>query len=71
MSSPGLAELTTYLNNAGWTLEDQDERTAQWRPNTLAEPDVKVVLPVRDTVLDMPDRTQTDLPDRRRRGDDR
>ncbi|GAA3243038.1 hypothetical protein [Actinocorallia longicatena] len=56
MSPPGLAELTAYLSNAGWTLDDQDDRTVSWRPGAIGGPDIQVVLPVRDGVLDMPDR---------------
>ncbi|GAB3662861.1 hypothetical protein GCM10027589_26100 [Actinocorallia lasiicapitis] len=56
MSGLGLAELTAYLSHAGWTLEDEDERTALWRPETSSEPEIRVVLPVRESVLDLSDR---------------
>lgn len=48
---PGLPALAAYLQGAGWTLEDEDARTSQWRPPFMAE-DLRIVLPARQEVRD-------------------
>jgi hypothetical protein len=48
---PGLPALAAYLQGAGWTLEDEDARTSQWRPQFMAE-DLRIVLPSRQEVRD-------------------
>jgi hypothetical protein len=61
MTAPGLADLTSYLRSAGWTLEDDDERTMLWRPQASAGNDVQVVLPAKEQVRDFSDRVQEAL----------
>ena len=59
--SPGagrvhLARLRVYLQNAGWILVDDDDRSSMWRPPAGQDQDLRVVLPSREDVADYSDR---------------
>lgn len=57
MTVPEPAALVGYLQRTGWTLEDDDGRTTEWRPEQPGvEADMCVVLPVRQEVGDYAER---------------
>ncbi|MFG1947754.1 hypothetical protein [Nonomuraea sp. NPDC048826] len=56
MTVPRLAAIVEYLRSAGWTLEDDDERTTLWRQRTDTDSDMRVVLPASQEVRDYADR---------------
>ena len=62
MTVPGLRAVASYLQAAGWSLEDQDARTSLWRtaPERGAE-SLEIVLPIRQEVSDYPDRIEAAL----------
>ena len=62
MTTLGLSELASHLRAAGWSLEDQDDRTALWRvaPVRGAE-SLEIVLPIRQEVGDYADRIEAAL----------
>jgi hypothetical protein len=54
---PDLTEFVRYLDNAGWTLEDNDGRTTLWRLHRAStENQARVVLPVSQEVRDYAER---------------
>src|SRR5271154_3833705 len=62
MITLGLREVASYLRAAGWSLEDQDDRTSLWRgtaPPHAAS--LEIVLPVRHEVSDCPERIEAAL----------
>lgn len=51
-----LARLRTYLHGSGWTLVDEDGRSALWRPPPGQNEDLRVVLPASEGIADYADR---------------
>ncbi|GAA0444386.1 hypothetical protein Acor_26790 [Acrocarpospora corrugata] len=45
-----------HLRGAGWVLEDRDERTSLWRPESGDRSDMRVVLPLKEEAKDYSDR---------------
>jgi hypothetical protein len=57
MVVPSLRAVADYLRVAGWSLEDQDQRTSLWRPESAEDSDsLVIVLPVRQEAGDYADR---------------
>jgi hypothetical protein len=57
-----LRAVASYLQAAGWSLEDQDARTSLWRaPSVQGAESLEIVLPVRQEVIDYPDRIEAAL----------
>jgi hypothetical protein len=62
MTTLGLREVATYLRAAGWSLEDQDDRTTLWRVTDPPDAEsLEIVLPVRHEVSDYQDRIDAAL----------
>lgn len=62
MSLPDLRAVASYLQAAGWSLEDQDARTSLWRATpTRGAESFEIVLPVRQEAGDYPVRIQAAL----------
>jgi len=51
-----LVRLRAYLQDSGWTLVDDDDRSSMWRPPPGRSDDVRVVLPATESVVDYADR---------------
>ena len=51
-----LARLRAYLQDSGWILVDDDDRSSMWRPPPGRSDDVRVVLPAAESVVDYADR---------------
>ncbi|NVI90590.1 hypothetical protein [Actinomadura sp. BRA 177] len=61
-SVPDLTELTHYLTDSGWTLEDADGQTTMWRPRRTGSHDlIRVVLPATQRVRDYTERVDEAL----------
>jgi len=59
MVVPSLRAVADYLRVAGWSLEDQDQRTSLWRPASADDSDpLVIVLPVRQEAGDYADRVE-------------
>jgi hypothetical protein len=57
MVIPSLRAVADYLRVAGWSLEDQDQRTSLWRPESAEDSDpLVIVLPARQEAGDYADR---------------
>ena len=53
MTTPGLREVASYLAVAGWSREDQDDRTSLWRVTSVQGAEsLEIVLPVRQEARD-------------------
>jgi hypothetical protein len=57
-----LRAVASYLQAAGWSLEDQDTRTSLWRVTSAQGVEsLEIVLPTRQEVIDYPDRLEAAL----------
>ena len=57
VKAPDLDAFTSYLEGAGWTLEDVDSRTSMWRlQHSDIHSKIRVVLPAEEHAKDYPER---------------